>query len=144
MIRMMTVIPGSPDPAYSRRMTTGPHAEIDQLMEWQRMLEVRTSGLGASAADVLKVGAAVLGFAEREEAVFFPLLPLLDPAARAELGGEHEHLADDLDLLASLVEATPDSPDIAILAEAIARRMRGHIARDGRLLAQAARMAAPR
>ncbi len=141
---MMTVIPASPDPAYSRGMTTSLHVEIDQLVEWQRLLEVRTSGLGASAADVLKVGAAVLGFAEREEAVFFPLLPLLDPAARAELGGEHEHLADDLDLLASLVDGTPDSPDVAILADAIARRMRAHIARDGRLLAQAARMAAAR
>lgn len=128
--------------AYPAGMNTGLHVEIDRLMELQRMLEARTSGLGASAADVLEVGAAVLEFAECEEAVFFPLLPLLDPAAKADLGGEHEQLGEDLQLLDSLVATTPDSPDVGILAEAIARRMRTHIARDGRLLAQAARMAA--
>jgi hypothetical protein len=123
-------------------MTTPVHAEIERLMDLQRTLEARTSGLGASADDVLKVGAAVLEFAEREEAVFFPLLPLLDPAAKADLGGEHEQVAEDLQLLDWLVKTTPASPDVAILADAIARRMREHIARDGRLLAQAARMAA--
>jgi hypothetical protein len=123
-------------------MAATPRAEIERLMALQRMLETRTSGLGASATDVLKAGAAVLEFAGREEAVFFPLLPLLDPAAKAELGGEHEQLAEDLELLDWLVTTTPESPDIGMLAEAIARRMRAHIERDGRLLAQAARMAA--
>lgn len=142
MIDMIPVIHGSSGQAYPACMTTGPHVEIDRLMELQRILEARTSGLGASAADVLKVGAAVLEFAEREEAAFFPLLPLLDPAAKADLGGEHEQLGENLQLLEWLVATTPDSPDVGILAEAIARRMRDHIARDGRLLAQAARMAA--
>lgn len=139
---MTPVIQGEVEPAYSSSMTTALQVEIDRLLELQGLLEAQTSGLGASAGDVLKVGTAVLEFAEREEAVFFPLLPLLDPAAKADLGGEHGQLAEDLELLDSLVTTTPESPDVGILAEAIARRMRAHIARDGRLLAQAARMAA--
>ena len=139
---MTPVIGGAGPRAYPDGMYTTHHAEIARLVELQRILEARTSALGASAADVLAVGAAVLEFAEREEAVFFPLLPLLDPAAKAELGGEHEQLAEDLQLLDWLMTSTPDSADVGILAEAIVRRMREHIARDGRLLAQAARMAA--
>ena len=127
---------------YPADMTSASHAEIQRLVQLQEKLAERTSGLGASAAEVLEVGAAVLEFAEREESAFFPLLPLLDPAARAELGGEHEQFAEDLQLLEWLISTTPDSPDVGTLAEAIARRMRSHIARDGRLLAQAARMAA--
>jgi hypothetical protein len=128
--------------AYPAGMTSASPAEIQRLMQLQEKLAERTSGLDASAAEVLEVGAAVLEFAEREESAFFPLLPLLDPAARAELGDEHEQLAEDLQLLEWLISTTPDSPDVGTLAEAIARRMRGRIARDGRLLAQAARMAA--
>lgn len=139
---MTPVIQSIDNGGYPPAMDATPHAEIEHLMALQHMLEARTSGLGASAADVLKVGAAVLDFAGREEAVFFPLLPLLDPAAKAELGGEHGQLAEDLELLDWLLRTTPDSADIGILADAIARRMRAHIARDGRLLAQAARMAA--
>ena len=55
------------------------------------------------------------------------------PLAPARPGGS---------LLASLAATTPDSPDVAILAQAIAKRMCEHIARDGRLLAQAARLSA--
>lgn len=128
--------------AYPADMTSASFADIQRLMRLQEILAERTSGLGVSAAEVLEVGAAVLEFAEREESAFFPLLPLLDPAARAELGGEHVQLAEDLQLLEWLISTTPDSPDVATLTEAIARRMRSHIARDGRLLAQAARMAA--
>lgn len=138
----MTPVIAPPDrAAYPAVMTSEVHVELERLMTLQRTLEERTSGLSASAADVLQVGAEVLAFAEREESAFFPLLPLLDPAARAELGGEHEQLGEDLQLLDWLVKTTPDSPDIPTLAEAVARRMRAHIARDGRLLAQAARMA---
>ena len=138
---MTGVIGGRGGEAYPAGMDAPFHVEIERLVELQRILEARTSELGATAGDVLKVGAAVLAFAEREEAVFFQLLPLLDPAAKAELGGEHAQLAEDLELLDWLVRTLPESPDIGILAEAIAARMRGHIARDGRLLAQAARMA---
>lgn len=138
---MTSVIRSAADRAYSAGMTSALHVELQRLMDLQRILEERASGLRASASDVLEVGAAVLEFAKREEAAFFPLLPLLDPAALAELGGEHEHLGEDLQLLEWLVSTTPDSPDVGTLAEAIVRRMRSHIARDGRLLARAERMA---
>lgn len=141
MMDMTPVIRLVASRAYPAGMSTALHVELRRLMDLQHTLEVRTSGLGASAPDVLEVGTAVLEFAEREEAAFFPLLPLLDPAAKAELGGEHAQLADDLQLLESLLSTTPDSPDVATLAEALARRMQSHIARDGRLLAQALRMA---
>lgn len=119
-----------------------PQPDLARLAELQRELEARVGAVDGSAAAVLEVGAAVLRFAELEQTAFFPILPLLDPAAHAELGGEHARLRDDLDLLASLAATTPDSPDVAILAQAIAKRMCEHIARDGRLLAQAARLSA--
>jgi hypothetical protein len=122
-------------------MTTAASRAIAELLDMQRSLAARTRDLAGDASAVLRTGREVLTFAEREEAAFFPLLPLLDPAALAELGDEHQQLADDLDLLESLVTTTPDSPDVAVLADALARRMASHIARDGRLLAQAARMA---
>jgi hypothetical protein len=115
---------------------------LERLMELQRSVEARTEHSGTSAHDVLEVGQAVLEFAHREESAFFPVLRLLDPAARAELEAEHGQLAEDLQLLEWLVNTTPESPDVPVLAEAIARRMQTHIARDGRLLAQAARLAA--
>jgi len=138
---MTPVIPGASRRAYPAPMTSMVQVELQKLRDLQRVLEERTSDLEASANEVLAVGQAVLDFAEREEAALFPLLPLLDPAARAELGGEHEQLREDLDLLDYLARTSPESPDASTLAEAIARRMRSHIARDGRLLAQAERMA---
>jgi hypothetical protein len=139
---MTQVIGTAPRPAYPATMTSALHDELTRLMELQRDLEEHISSLAVLPVDVLKIGTAVLAFAEREEAAFFPLLRLLDPAARAELGGDHQQLADDLQLLEWLVSTTPDSPDVATMADAIVRRMRGHIARDGRLLAQARRIAA--
>lgn len=138
---MTRIIPGARPLSYAPCMTTTASRAITELLEVQRSLAERTRGLAGDAAAVLQTGRAVLTFAEREEAAFFPLLPLLDPAALAELGGEHQQLADDLDLLESLVTTTPESPDVTVLADALARRMEAHIARDGRLLAQAARMA---
>jgi hypothetical protein len=114
---------------------------LRRLLDLQRALEARTTGLEQSPASVLEVGHAVLEFASSEEQAFFPLLPLLDPAVRSELGDEHEQLAEDLQLLQWLVSTTPDSPDVASLADALARRMHAHVARDGRLLAHAARLA---
>jgi hypothetical protein len=118
-----------------------PALDLRRLTALQRELEARTRTLGTDAKDVLETGRAVLTFAEREEAAVFPLLPLLDPAARAELADEHQLLASDLQLLQWLRDTTPESPDVEALAEALARRMRNHIARDGRLLAQAMRLA---
>jgi hypothetical protein len=119
---------------------TSTHLALEQLIELQHVVEARTTGPAVTAADVLEVGTAVLEFAEREEAAFFPILPLIDPDARVELAAEHQQLAEDLQLLQWMVETTPDSPDVATFAGALARRMRDHIARDGRLLAAAVRL----
>ena len=113
---------------------------LKQLLDVQRGLEARTAAAG-SPASVLEAGRLLLEFAESEERAFFPVLPLLDPEARAELGGEHEQLAEDLDLLEGLIATTPDSPDVTTLTEALARHMHAHVARDGRLLAHALRLA---
>ena len=137
---MTYVIPPPRALSYAACMTTPATRALGELLELQRNLAERTRDLTGDADAVLRTGRAVLTFAEREETAFFPLLPLLDPAALAELGGEHQQLADDLDLLESLVATTPDSPHITVLAVALARRMEAHIARDGRLLAQAARL----
>jgi hypothetical protein len=119
---------------------TSTHQALEYLIDLQHAVEARLGGAGVGAADVLEVGRSVVEFAEREEAAFFPILPLLDPEARVELAAEHQQLAEDLQLLQWMVETTPDSPDVATFAGALARRMRDHIARDGRLLAHAARL----
>lgn len=90
-----------------------------------------------TADEVLNIGHDVLKFAEREEEAFRALLPLIDPAARAGLAAEHEQIEEDLNLLGSLVEQSPQSSDVAALAYSIARRMAQHVERDGRLLARA-------
>ncbi len=114
---------------------------LDRLLQLQRALEARTIAVEPSAAAVLEVGRAVLEFAGSEEEAFFHVLPLLDPAVRSELADEHERLGEDLQLLQWLVSTTPDSPDVASLAAALARRMHAHVERDGRLLAHALRLA---
>jgi hypothetical protein len=90
--------------------------------------------------DVLNIGHDVLEFAAREDEAFRVLLPLIDPAARAELAAEHEQIEEDLDLLGSLVQQSPHSSDVSALAYSIARRMAQHVERDGRLLARAVKM----
>ncbi len=139
---MTCVIAAGPPRAYSRPMNRDTGADaLSRLLELQRALEARTIAVEPSAASVLEVGRAVLEFAGSEEEAFVALLPLLDPAVRSELGDEHEQLAEDLQLLQWLVSTTPDSPDVAALAGALARRMHAHVARDGRLLAHAVRLA---
>jgi hypothetical protein len=113
---------------------------LSRLLAIQQALEARTTAVEQAPASVLEVGKAVLDFASSEEEAFFPILPLLDPAVRSELGDEHEQLAEDLQLLEWLVSTTPDSPDVGTLSDALARRMHAHVARDGRLLAHALRL----
>ncbi len=139
---MTCVIARGPATAYSPIMSGHPGTDaLARLIGVQRALEARTTAVDPSPAAVLEAGQAVLEFATSEEQAFFPLLPLLDPAVRSELGDEHEQLAEDLQLLQWLVSTTPDSPDVASLAGALARRMHAHVARDGRLLAHAVRLA---
>jgi hypothetical protein len=120
-----------------------PHDDLERLMAQQRALLERLNTLGPDAREVLEAGTEVLRFAEHEEEAFFPVLPLLDPIARAELAHEHDDISEDLKLLEWLLATTPDSPDVAILAGAVVRRVRQHVERDGRLLLRASRLALP-
>ncbi len=122
-------------------MTT--HEDLAGLIAQQRALLERIDALGAHPAEVLALGTEVLQFAAHEERAFFPLLPLLDPIARAELGHEHDEIGEDLKLLEWLIATTPDSPDVGILAAAVVRRVRQHVERDGRLLQRAAALTLP-
>jgi hypothetical protein len=117
-------------------MTT--HDDLEGLLAQQRALLERLAAVGHDAGEVLVLGTEVLRFAEFEERAFFPLLPLLDPIARAELGHEHDEIREDLKLLEWLLATTPDSPDVGILSAAVVRRVRAHVERDGRLLRRAA------
>ncbi len=114
------------------------HEGLEELVAQQRALRERLDALGSAGREGLALGAEVLQFAEHEERAFFPLLPLLDPIARAELGHEHDEIGEDLKLLEWLIATTPDSPDVEILAAAVVRRVRQHVERDGRLLIRAA------
>ncbi|SRR6266545_2198634 len=117
-------------------MTT--HDDLEGLIAQQQALLERLDALGPAAGEVLELGMEVLRFAAHEERAFFPLLPLLDPVARAELGHEHDEIGEDLKLLEWLIATTPDSPDVEILSAAVIRRVRQHVERDGRLLVRAA------
>ena len=117
------------------------HDDLEALLDQQRALLARLDALDPSTSEVLELGAEVLRFAEQEERAFFPLLPLLDPMARAELGHEHDELGEDLKLLEWLAATTPDSPDVGTLAQAVIKRVRNHVDRDGRLLMRASRLA---
>lgn len=90
--------------------------------------------------EVVAVGRSLLAFAGTEGTFLRVLLSLLEPAVRDDLAIEHQRLADDLALLEWLMESAPGSPDVTALAESLTRRMREHVSRDGRLLAQAARI----
>jgi hypothetical protein len=111
------------------------------LLVEQRELEARIPDDRASPQDTLRIGEAVLRFAAHEDDAFSALAPWLDPAALTELTGEHQRFSDDLELLGSLLRATPDSPDVFSLTASLLTRMRQHVTRDGRLLARAAAFA---
>lgn len=114
--------------------------DVEELLARQGALLTRLDGLRGDAGKVLELGTDVLRFAEEEERAFFPLLPLLDPIARAELTHEHGEIGEDLKLLEWLLATTPDSPDVEILAAAVERKVRNHVERDGRLLLRASRL----
>jgi hypothetical protein len=114
--------------------------DVEELLARQVALLSRLDGLRGDANEVLGVGTDVLRFAAEEERALFPLLPLLDPIARAELGHEHEEISADLELLEWLLSTTPDSADVEILVAAVVRKVRQHVERDGRLLLRASRL----
>ena len=108
------------------------------LIAEQHELGTRIHDLHASPRETLLVGESLLAFAAREDEAFSALTPLLDPAVRTELAADHQRIAEDLDLLDSLLQTTPTSADVAVLTASLVRRMRQHISRDGRLLSRAA------
>lgn len=95
-------------------------------------------------AEVIALGQSLLAFAGAEGQSLAVLLSMLEPAVRDDLTAEHERLEDDLALLAWLMEAAPESPDVVALSDSLVRRMREHVSRDGRLLERAARLSAQR
>ena len=126
---------------YAGTVPSMERSALAALLVEQRELETRIPDGCATPGETLRIGEAVLQFAAHEDEAFSAVAPLLDPAALTELTAEHQHFAEDLELLGSLVRAAPDSPDVIILTASLLQRMRQHIHRDGRLLARAAAFA---
>jgi hypothetical protein len=124
-------------------MPRSTQAALATLLRAHQEIEARVQLAGQSPADLLAIGQRLLEFAAREDEAFSAVIPLLDPAARAQLAADHEQLGEDLGLLEWLLTSSPDSPDVPALAESLARRMTHHVERDGRLLTRAARLTAP-
>lgn len=123
-------------PAMEQRRSSS--SVLADLLQEHRELEALIRDTIASPARVLAAGRTLLGFARREDEAFSTLTRWLDPAVLEEMRAEHDEITSDLELLAWLEETTPESPDAAVLAESLARRMLQHVSRDGRLLARAA------
>ena len=118
----------------------GSNRVLISLLAEQRDLEERLQHQ-RGPVETLALGRALLRFAARESAAFQTLAPLLDPAVQRDLATEHRQIADDLDLLAWMVQTTPDSGDVPVLANSLGQRMQHHINRDGRLLSRAVALA---
>jgi len=84
---------------------------------------------------VLNLGASVASHSTQASSLF-ELNRLLDEAVLDELLAERRSLADDLDLLESLSEASPKSPDIEPLATAILGRIEKLLEREDRVFYQ--------
>jgi hypothetical protein len=104
----------------------------DEHHRLQRLLQ-RPAG----PDEAVTIGKALLRFAAQEEAMFSTLATLIDPAAQVELTTDHREIAEDVNLLEWLLQTTPESPDIPVLASSLLQRMQAHVARDGRLLSRA-------
>jgi hypothetical protein len=141
---MTPIMAASPTPLYPPVMDSPTAADLERLIALEESVRTRLAAADENPAAVLAAGQEVLDFAALEERLFFPILPLLDAHAREQLGDEHRLLADDLQLLHHLIATSPESPDVGTLASALTRRLRDHMARDSRLLAQGLRLAAAR
>jgi len=142
----MTVVIGAPRGArYGAFMLPPPARHVLALMMHEHhALSACLSSTLLTPVQVLEVGRALLKVAENEEDALAALAPMLDPVVWRELHDQHTQLADDLSLLDWLLKATPDSPDVTMLAGSLISRMRAHVERDCRLLDQACRMSAVR
>src|SRR5687768_5586032 len=85
------------------------------LLAEQRSIEEQVHDRRLCAEQTLRVGHALLDFARREDQAFSTVAAWLDPAVQQDLAVEHRQLADDLQLLESLMQTTPDSPDVLVL-----------------------------
>jgi hypothetical protein len=102
--------------------------------EHRRLERLTASVSEADPAAVLQLGTSVLLHGLFEEAHLFTVHRLLDPAVREELSAEHERIRDGLSLLEDLLSEPSPSEDLRSRAAAVARRLRDHVARDGRVL----------
>jgi len=84
---------------------------------------------------VLNLGASVAAIPALASCLF-ELNRFLDEALLDELLAERRKLADDLDLLERLSEASATSPDIEALATALVRRIESLLEREDRVLYQ--------
>ncbi len=84
---------------------------------------------------VLNLGASI-ALISTQASHLFELNRFLDEAVLDELLAERRSLADDLDLLESLSEASSNSPDIEPLATAILRRIERLLEREDRVFYQ--------
>ncbi len=84
--------------------------------------------------EVLDLGTAVILHGALERRILLAQAPVLDQAAVAQLDEEHARLEEDLELLESILASNPDSPDVESLCDALLGRLRGHVARDDRVL----------
>jgi hypothetical protein len=122
----------------------GDQSVLAALFEAQGALEGLLHNGCTCPEDALVAGRALLAFADYEDVAFCGVAALLDPAARQEFVTEHQQIAEDLTLLDWLLGATPESPDVDVLTASLLRRMRQHVARDGRLLTTVTRLSPAR
>lgn len=115
---------------------------VSRMLQEHRGLATALDKSPLTPAEVIALGRSLLAFAGKEGQSLAVMLSMLEPAVRDDLAGEHERLKDDLALLGWLMEAAPESADVAALADSLVRRMREHVSRDRRLLERAARIAA--
>lgn len=109
-------------------------ALVSRVTRAHLRLARRVAEARPTPADVLDLGTAVILHGALERRWLLALRPMLDKAAVAQLDEEHERLEDDLELLESILDTTPDSPDVSPLCAALLERLREHVARDERLL----------
>ena len=129
----MTICGGEPE-LTAEAASREDRALVTRVARAHVRLARRLAAAPPNPADVLDLGTAVVLHGALERRWLLSLRPMLDKAAIAQLDEEHERLEDDLDLLESIVEANPDSPDVASLCTALLERLRDHVARDERVL----------
>ena len=117
-------------------MAPSPHPDLLlRVAREHRRLERLAATVRETEPDVvLQLGAAVVLHGLVEELYLFALHRLLDPAVREELRADHDRIEETLSLLEELLADPDPGDDLPVLTAALARRLREHVERDGRLL----------